>query len=137
MTQGSVTTESLPPSKAMHRLTFRVPWIDTTVKQWWDAQLDPSASLRSLIRAEIERNGITDTLSRPVTQQPRRGRPPAIAVEITPEPEEPTVAPDTPTTVATSISPTTPPTAPSTPQPDEDINSGGQVDMGVIFGPRN
>lgn len=59
-----------------HRFTVRVPLADTSVVDWWEAQYDPSASVRTLIRDEIVRHGYTDTVNRPIAQQPRRGRPP-------------------------------------------------------------
>jgi hypothetical protein len=71
-------TENPPAERggAAHRFTLRVPSADTSLVQWWNAQDEPSASVRSLIRDEIMRHGFTDTVNRPVTQQPRRGRPP-------------------------------------------------------------
>lgn len=59
-----------------HRYTLKVPRVDTSVSQWWDAQHDPSASVRALVREEIMRHGFTDTVNRPVGPMPRRGRPP-------------------------------------------------------------
>jgi len=64
-----------------HRYTVRVPVADTSVSEWWSAQADSSASVRALIRDEIMRHGFTDTVNRPVTQLPRRGRPPLSARE--------------------------------------------------------
>lgn len=62
------------------RFRLRVPREDTSVAEWWAAQVNPSASVRALIREDIERHGYTDLTSRPVTQQPRRGRPPLQAL---------------------------------------------------------
>lgn len=49
-----------------HRLTLRVPQADATAKAWWDAQDDPSASVRHLIRADIAQHGCSDPLTRPI-----------------------------------------------------------------------
>lgn len=49
---------------------------DQATQQWWEAQENPSVSLQLLIREDIERNGFSDKLNAPITQQPRRGRPP-------------------------------------------------------------
>ncbi|HEU5223039.1 MAG TPA: hypothetical protein VFU07_05085 [Candidatus Lumbricidophila sp.] len=80
MTAASNATKKTAPVRAAqapaHRFTLRVPLADTSTEAWWLAQDDPSASVRSLIRDEIMRNGLTDTVNRPVTQLPRRGRPP-------------------------------------------------------------
>lgn len=67
-------TSERPPED--HRFTLKVPRVDTSVVEWWESQHDPSASVRALIRDEIMRHGFTDTVNRPVTQLPRRGRPP-------------------------------------------------------------
>jgi len=61
------------------RKRLSIPKVDASVLQWWDAQHDPALSVRLLVRAEIERNGYADVAFQPVTQQPRRGRPPAHA----------------------------------------------------------
>lgn len=58
------------------RKTFAFSKRDEATLRWWDAQENPSISLQLLIREEIERNGFTDKLNAPVSQQPRRGRPP-------------------------------------------------------------
>lgn len=63
------------------RRRITIPQVDTSTLAWWNAQFDPSASVRALIRAEIEREGLTDTVNRPVRQMPRRGRPPQEQVE--------------------------------------------------------
>lgn len=64
------------------RRRITIPQVDTSTLAWWNAQFDPSASVRALIRAEIEREGLTDTVNRPVRQMPRRGRPPQEQVEV-------------------------------------------------------
>ena len=58
-----------PPSRDVHRHTFKVPHVDVSVEAWWNTQFDATASLNALIRAEIERHGITDTMHRPVAEQ--------------------------------------------------------------------
>lgn len=63
------------------RKRLSIPKVDVSVLEWWEAQYDVGASVSQLIRAEIERNGITDVVYRPVIQQPRRGRPPGPASE--------------------------------------------------------
>lgn len=68
---------SRKPRRDDHRFTLKVPQVDESVVEWVSAQHDLSQSLRQLIRDEIQRNGFTDTANRPVTQLPRRGRPPA------------------------------------------------------------
>jgi hypothetical protein len=45
----------------------RVPSADTSFARWWATQDDPSASVRALVRAEIQANGFTDIVNRPVT----------------------------------------------------------------------
>ncbi|MDP9903229.1 hypothetical protein [Arthrobacter bambusae] len=66
---------------AAHRYTLRVPVVDTSIEAWWAAQDDPSASVRALVREEIMKHGFTDTVNRPVTQMPRRGRPPGSTMD--------------------------------------------------------
>lgn len=77
-----------------HRYTLKVPQVDESVVEWVVAQHDLSLSLRQLIRDEIQRNGFTDTANRPVTQLPRRGRPPAQYAEDS-EFEQPGEVPET------------------------------------------
>lgn len=64
--------ESIPKRR---RVSY--PEVDATTEDWWNAQDDASVSIRLLIRADVERNGYTDVMNRPVVQLPRRGRPPA------------------------------------------------------------
>lgn len=59
------------------RLRFSVPAADVAVLEWCDAQDNLSYSLRTVIREYIERHGFVDATCHPVSQQPRRGRPPA------------------------------------------------------------
>lgn len=70
------TAEDAPARKRIS-----IPPVDVSVIEWWEAQHDASLSVRMLIRAEIERSGYTDVAYRPVTQQPKRGRPPGSASE--------------------------------------------------------
>lgn len=67
------------PRQEPLRRRISIPQVDTSTQQWWEAQDDPSVSIRLLIREEIEKNGYVDKLNHPVEQQPRRGRPPAAA----------------------------------------------------------
>lgn len=75
------------------RFRLRVPREDTSVAEWWAAQVNPSASVRALIREDIERHGFTDLTSRPVTQQPRRGRPPLQALSESVADAHPEISP--------------------------------------------
>lgn len=56
-----------------YRLT--VPAQDTSVQDWIAAQLNISASIRQLIRKDIQSNGYTDVTCRQVEQGAKRGRP--------------------------------------------------------------
>lgn len=64
------------PEESSERKRLSIPKVDASTLEWWNVQHDPGLSVRMLIRAEIERNGLSDVVYRPVTQQPRRGRPP-------------------------------------------------------------
>ncbi len=75
--KAASTTASTQPNKGSDRKRVSLPRADQSVLAWWDAQDDPSLSVRLLIRNEIERNGYIDVACTPVTQQPRRGRRPA------------------------------------------------------------
>lgn len=93
-------TESPKTTVASERKRLSIPRADESVLEWWEAQADPALSIRLLIRNEIERNGFTDTAFRPVTQLPRRGRPPVEAAaqddstgERAVEPEQPAAHP--------------------------------------------
>ena len=66
------------PRPQSRRFRVSVPDADESVLAWIGAQSDLSASVRSLIREAIERHGYRDATCYPVTQQPRRGRPPKI-----------------------------------------------------------
>lgn len=61
------------------RKRISIPRVDESTLAWWELQQDAGVSIRMLIRAEIQRNGMTDVVNVPVTQQPRRGRPPLEA----------------------------------------------------------
>lgn len=56
-----------------YRLT--VPEQDTSVQRWLSEQLNMSASIRQLIRDDIEKNGYSDVTCRMVEQGAKRGRP--------------------------------------------------------------
>jgi len=64
-----------PAEETAERKRVSIPKADVSVLEWWGAQDDVAQSIRILIRAEIEKNGITDVAFRPVIQAPRRGRP--------------------------------------------------------------
>ena len=66
------------PRPQSRRFRVSVPDADESVLAWIGAQSDLSASVRSLIREAIERHGYRDATCYPVTQQPRRGRPPKL-----------------------------------------------------------
>ena len=70
------TTVSAMATPAVHRFRVSVPDADQSVLAWLAAQDNVSVSVRLLVRDAIERDGFCDVLTRPVTQQPRRGRPP-------------------------------------------------------------
>lgn len=63
------------------RYRLNVPIADATVNDWLDAQDNVSNSIRAVIREYIERNGFEDPTCRPVTQLPRKGRPPGSSLD--------------------------------------------------------
>ena len=67
--------ESGSTAVASSRYRFTVPPADTSVQQWIETQDSLSASLRTIIRESIERDGYVDATCKPVEQLPRRGRP--------------------------------------------------------------
>lgn len=102
------------------RKRISVPRADESVLDWWELQHDPGLSIRTLIRAEIERSGYVDAVFRPVSQQPRRGRPPGSAIEPEPAAEHP--VPVSP--VVSAPAPTTQPAAAPTPIESAPASSG-------------
>ena len=58
----------------MRRMRLNIPEQDSSVIEWLDQQLDASASIRTVIRDYIQRNGYTDPTCGRV-EQIRRGRP--------------------------------------------------------------
>lgn len=62
------------------RFRVSVPETDESVLTWIGAQSNLSASMRTLIRDAIRRDGFRDATCYPVEQQPRRGRPPKSQV---------------------------------------------------------
>lgn len=80
--------KATPPRHEPLRRRISIPQVDTSTQRWWEAQDDPSVSIRLLIREEIEKNGYVDKLNHPVEQQPRRGRPPAGAERQDVEPDD-------------------------------------------------
>ena len=75
------------PRPASRRFRVSVPDTDESVLAWIGAQSDLSNSVRTLIRESIEKNGYRDATCYPVSQQPRRGRPPKNAEDETDEPQ--------------------------------------------------
>lgn len=63
------------PSIDTTRYRLSVPNADTSTLEWLKAQLNISASIRVLIREDIQQNGFTDVTCRTVEQGPKRGRP--------------------------------------------------------------
>lgn len=63
------------------RYRLAVPVADEAVNRWLGMQDNVSASLRTVVREWIERNGFEDATCKPVTQLPRRGRPPGSSAE--------------------------------------------------------
>lgn len=57
------------------RFRLSVPDADESVLAWIGAQLNLSASVRMLIRDDIQQNGFTDVSCRTVEQGAKRGRP--------------------------------------------------------------
>lgn len=85
------------------RYRISVPLDDASVIEWMSCQHSLSLSLRQLVKAAIEVNGMRDYFasgSGEVVQKPRRGRPPKVLSEIYDDeiistdtkPEVPTVA---------------------------------------------
>lgn len=101
------------------RKRVSIPKADESVLQWWNLQHDPALSIRTLIRAEIERAGYVDAVFKPVVQLPRRGRPPgSTAIEGVEEDETPrapvtaiTTAPDASKPTPEPVTPTAGPSA--------------------------
>lgn len=85
----SLTVGADPQTSTAARFRFTVPASDVSVRQWLEVQENLSISLRLAIKYLIEREGIVDLLNRPVTQLPRRGRPPAASLQPEPAGEEP------------------------------------------------
>lgn len=70
-------TPKQPHKTPPTRYRLSVPVADEAVNEWLGFQDNMSASVRAVIREHIERNGLVDPTCRPVSQQARRGRPPA------------------------------------------------------------
>jgi len=111
-----------------HRFTVRVPTVDTSVRAWWAAQDDPSASVRALIRDEVTKHGFTDTVNRPVTQLPRRGRPPLSDTQASEYQEAPVASSLPSETLSTRSTPAIPAVVP-TPA----VHQSDQIGMSEIF----
>lgn len=108
-TKSTAAAQTTSPARAEPlRRRVSVPQADVSTQQWWDAQDDPSTSVRLLIHDEIERNGYTDRVNRPVEQLPRRGRPPkaeTTETSETTESSEPTQSVETEAVVAEAAAP--------------------------------
>ena len=59
----------------MHRIRISVPEADAVVLKCIESQLNPSSSVRALIREDVQKNGFTDVTCRDVVQGAKRGRP--------------------------------------------------------------
>lgn len=81
--------ESESTAVASSRYRFTVPPADTSVQQWIETQDNLSASLRTIIRESIERDGYVDATCKPVEQLPRRGRPVGQATAPAAAPADP------------------------------------------------
>lgn len=85
------------------RYRVSIPLDDASAIEWAQKQHCFSISIRQLIRAAIEVNGMRDYFASgegEITQKPKRGRPPKVtemAEEVVPEVQEVSVAPSTPT----------------------------------------
>lgn len=78
-------------SNSPKRYRISVPLDDMSVIEWMSCQHSPSLSIRQLVKAAIEVNGMRDYFasdSGEVVQKPRRGRPPKALSEAYDE-EEP------------------------------------------------
>lgn len=84
------------------RYRVSIPLDDASAIEWAQKQHCFSISIRQLIRAAIEVNGMRDYFASgegEITQKPKRGRPPKVAEmteEVVPEVQEVSVAPTAP-----------------------------------------
>ena len=69
-------------------IKLSVPVADTSVMAWLERQDDMSASIRFLIRNEIERNGLEDVFCREVIPQSKKGRPSNAELQYRAEQEQ-------------------------------------------------
>lgn len=100
------------------RKRISIPKADESALQWWAVQRDPALSIRTLIRAEIERSGYVDAVYKPVTQLPRRGRPPGSGADFDTDAGTTTDTPSA-TVIAITAAPASPaPTAQVAPDVD-------------------
>lgn len=85
------------------RYRVSIPLDDASAIEWAQKQHCFSISIRQLIRAAIEVNGMRDYFASgegEITQKPKRGRPPKVtemAEEVVPEVQEVSVTPSVPT----------------------------------------
>lgn len=124
--------------KPGHRVVgvrFSYPVADTSVAAWLASQDSVSESLRVLIRESIERDGYIDLANRPLTQQPRKGRPPLELPAVAPvAPASPDVSDDRGRSDGPGDLPEpgpqhhdAGPAAPDAPSPDP-VDGGHQID---------
>lgn len=92
------------------RYRVSIPLDDASAIEWAQKQHCFSISIRQLIRAAIEVNGMRDYFASgegEITQKPKRGRPPKVAEEVVeedvPEPVENTPAPIAPKPAPESV----------------------------------
>lgn len=84
------------------RYRVSIPLDDASAIEWAQKQHCFSISIRQLIRAAIEVNGMRDYFASgegEITQKPKRGRPPKVAEmaeEVVPEVQEVSVTPTAP-----------------------------------------
>lgn len=84
------------------RYRVSIPLDDASAIEWAQKQHCFSISIRQLIRAAIEVNGMRDYFASgegEITQKPKRGRPPKVtemAEEVVPEVQEVSVVPTAP-----------------------------------------
>lgn len=84
------------------RYRVSIPLDDASAIEWAQKQHCFSISIRQLIRAAIEVNGMRDYFASgegEITQKPKRGRPPKVAEmteEVVPEVQEVSVSPTAP-----------------------------------------
>jgi len=66
MTQTNITVQigAPPRPEVVVRRRVSIPEIDSLAHAWFEAQVDPSTSVRMLIHEEVKANGVVDRLAR-------------------------------------------------------------------------